>query len=367
MNGTVVYQYNPPDWDQERFLSLGGFTVVFLNYNKAKYIERSVASALAQDFPLCEMFFMDDASTDGSGDMMERLVREYRGRHKVTVVRNTENQHICGQWNIVSKLATGNWLGMFCADDIAHPDRITQAAKIVKRYPSLLGFYTGGEERSMDGKKVGRYAEWLKDEEAVGAMNPTDFLVEASSAVGATAFYHRSIFSRGLTKAPLDDALLRWIVQWEGRDNPELVWKTFKEIDTVDYTVGSGISSEMIFGGMEHRWAKEDYLKANEALRKFTILKQRSLMGVLDYYRKVAATRKYITAIRLGILLCESIVGNTFSRFFRVMPMVCALVFTSGARGSVKMKILKAVLKDFVREFFGLRAYLFLRWKCGNA
>ena len=64
MKGKISYIYTPEDWDQNQFLSLGGFTVVFLNYNKKSFIERSVESALSQDFPLCEMFFMDDASTD---------------------------------------------------------------------------------------------------------------------------------------------------------------------------------------------------------------------------------------------------------------------------------------------------------------
>jgi len=72
----ITYTYRPSDWDQERFLALGGFTVVFLNYNKMKFIERSVKSTLEQDFPLLEMFFMDDASKDGSGEEMERLMKD---------------------------------------------------------------------------------------------------------------------------------------------------------------------------------------------------------------------------------------------------------------------------------------------------
>lgn len=361
MVGEITYSYTPEDWDQERFLELGGFTVVFLNYNKAAFIEKSVASALNQDFERLEMFFMDDASPDGSGDTMEQLVRAYRGRHKVTVVRNTENQHITGQWNIVSKLATGNWYGMFCGDDVARPDRVTRASEIVKTYPTLLGFYTGGEERTTDGELVGRYGDWLTDEEAKGTMNPTDFLVEASSAVGATAFYHRRVFARQLTKAPLDDALLRWIAQWEGRESDALVWKTFKDIDTVDYTVGSGISSEMIFNEKNRGWKAEDYLKANESLRKFTALKLKSLRGVEAYYRGVGASREYLIAIRLGELLCESISGNTLSRLFSIVPRTVVLTIVSSAKGSVKKHILKSVLKDLAREFFGLRFYLFLK------
>ena len=50
--GIVTYEYLPENWRQERFLAHGGFTVVFLNYNKARFIKQSVTSALNQDYPI---------------------------------------------------------------------------------------------------------------------------------------------------------------------------------------------------------------------------------------------------------------------------------------------------------------------------
>ena len=104
-NSTVSYVYEPEKWDEAAWRETGAFTVVFLNFEKSKTIHKAVASALAQDYPFLEMFFMDDASSDGSGDVMEELVRAYRGRHKVSVVRNRTNVGITGQWNSVAKLA----------------------------------------------------------------------------------------------------------------------------------------------------------------------------------------------------------------------------------------------------------------------
>ena len=52
------YCYTPEKWSHDEFISFGGFSVVFMNYNKGHYIEHSVKSALEQDYPYLEMIFM---------------------------------------------------------------------------------------------------------------------------------------------------------------------------------------------------------------------------------------------------------------------------------------------------------------------
>ena len=53
----ITYSFIPNNWNQARFMELGGFTIVFLNYNKIKFIDRSVESVLNQ------MKFHKDLST----------------------------------------------------------------------------------------------------------------------------------------------------------------------------------------------------------------------------------------------------------------------------------------------------------------
>lgn len=365
MIGTIVYSYNPPNWDQEAFLALGGFDVVFLNYNKAKYVERSVASALAQDFPLCEMFFMDDASTDGSGDTMERLVREYRGRHKVTVVRNTENQHICGQWNIVSKLATGNWLGMFCGDDVAHVDRVSKVAEIIKACPSLRGVCTSA--RTVDagaGVVGGRIGDAYPSEGCCGIAAPLDFATRSSSAIGATTFYRRELFDAALPFAPLDDELLRWIEQLKGAGDPNVVWKFVMDVDTVDYTCGSGISTQGGVKATGHAFSAADWRKANEGLRRFTGLKLRSELGVREYFDRVKAPLDFRMALEVSVLRCRSVLGNTLSRVFYVMPMLAIRLLLCSGSWINKMLIFKAAVGDLMREFYGVKCWSYVQaWR----
>lgn len=226
----ITYSYIPGSWSHEAYVRSGGFVVVFLNYNKGALVEGAAKSALSQDWPMLEIFMMDDASTDGSGDIMERVAREYRGHHKVTVVRNLKNRSITGQWNLVSKLATGWWFGMFCGDDISFPDRVSKIAAILKEYPSALGICTNavvkGEDRTFC-KNNHKRGVWCGEN---GPLPPENFF-------GGMAFWHRCLFSDPLPWGNIDDILLQYraMVLGARRDSVSLVWAL--DINTVVYSL----------------------------------------------------------------------------------------------------------------------------------
>lgn len=250
---SITYTYEPPDWNQERFDALGGFTAVFLNYNKGAAVSSSVPSVLNQDFPLLEIFLMDDASTDGSGEVMEKIAREYKGRHKVIVVRNRVNQTICGQWNVASKLATGRWFGMFCGDDVAMPDRVSAVAERLKQYPHALGICTRMKTR--DGIfGIEDPFVWRGD----GGKLPANMF-------GASTFWNRELFDSELPRCNLDDYLLQCmaVIRSWGSPYPILVWAT--DLITVNYALTGMtnlLSTNMVkgigLGPALKRWKIED-------------------------------------------------------------------------------------------------------------
>lgn len=234
----VKYSYVPLDWSQTEFLRLGGFVVVFLNYNKGSLVVDAVRSALEQDYPLLEMIFLDDNSTDGSGDEMERIVRTYRGRHKVMVVRNKQNQTIAGQWNIASKLASGTWLGMFCGDDVAFPNRVSVVAKLVHEYPTAWGICTNALIAGSDDKTFcanRKRGTWSGEN---GNLPPENMF-------GGMTFWNRAIFDTELPRCNMDDYLLQYMVmiRRSKEDSVSLVWAL--DINTVHYSL-SGITNRSI-------------------------------------------------------------------------------------------------------------------------
>lgn len=342
--GRIAYSYTPEDWSQEEFLRLGGFTVVCLNYNQLKYIEKSVAAALAQDFPRLEMFFMDNASTDGSGDLLEKLVRPYRGRHKVTVVRNEVNVYITGQWNIVSKLATGNWFGMFCGDDVSLPNRVSLVADIIKGEKSLLGISTSYYARNLLTGEISGPICQLSEERryfrgtSCGVGGPT---------IGATAFWHRSLFAMPLVYVPLDDILLRWLIFLHSKSTEDAVWVWVGELKTIEYGVGRGITNCDVTS--ENSSAHSRRLAELKSQRRFYSLLERTLRGVHEMF-----VSQHASETKLRVLNTELVVANCFAHgTFRRM-------LTLGDLFRLDKTNRRICLRRFICEFFGLKIGAFL-------
>lgn len=244
-NSNIVYCWEPDGWDESAWRKAGAFTVVFLNFEKSKTIRKSVASALEQDYSLLEMFFMDDASSDDSGDIMEELVRLYKGRHKVSVVRNKKNVGITGQWNTVAKFAKGEWLGMFCADDESYPQRVSVISKLIKTYPSLLGVCTGLDYFDIrDGKLRKDLKRYNGIVIAYGDDEP-NLISEKTWPCGATSFWHRSLFDTPLPSVPFDDLLLKWRLHMNATGLNKPVYLMDFTAHTVKYFVGEGLWSSI--------------------------------------------------------------------------------------------------------------------------
>ena len=359
MNGRVSYLYTPESWSQEQFLAMGGFTVVFLNYNKISMIEKSAASALNQDFPLLEMFFMDDASSDGSGDVMEQIVREYRGRHKVAVVRNDENQYITGQWNIVSKLAMGNWFGMFCGDDVAHSDRVSVIAERIRQFPTLKGIATAAVDIDAATGKV------LPDQHYVDAP----FFIDGGSTWssfasrfkpnGSTTFWHRSLFSSPLPRVPMDDGYLLFRLFLWNRENRGPIFLYDSLLQTIDYSLGAGVSACGISVDLVAP-KRIDWVGRERQYKLF--------VGKMMRTKKVAITDAIdegvgvdeLGAFSYGMWKDRIYVADTTGRLMLLFPLFGFIL-----RGRVcsrdKVRLLKMFVYLFFREFFGLTALSFVR------
>ena len=352
MVGEIRYSYAPRDWDQERFLGLGGFVVVFLNYNKVKFIGESVASALNQDYPLLEMFFMDDASTDGSGDIMERLVREYRGRHKVTVVWNSENQNITGQWNIVSKLATGYWYGMFCADDIAHKDRVSVVSRRIAQYPSLRGLCTAVNAIDVftrEKKTFGVCADVVQS----GKVSLEPLCRQNPPIIGATAWWHRDLFKERLPKGPLDDVILRWILQCKYDGFEDAVWMWVGESKTIDYSLGCGVSSPGRDGRVPTNRVDE-WLSCKARIRSFAEISFKTWVGLKEYYLRIGAKGKYLSIADSMQCYYACVTGNTVKRICQ-FPKIISLILDRANDNGVVLMAVRTWIKLLIQEFFGCR------------
>jgi hypothetical protein len=96
-------------------------SVVMPVYNAAPFLSASIRSILDQTFPDFEFVILDDASTDGSAEMLH----DWASRdHRIRLLRSPVSLGTVGSSNRVVAEACAPICARMDADDVSHPDRL---------------------------------------------------------------------------------------------------------------------------------------------------------------------------------------------------------------------------------------------------
>jgi glycosyltransferase involved in cell wall biosynthesis len=161
--------------------------------NARPYVEQTIRSVVAQTFPSWEMIVVDNASEDGSADLVEALAR---GEPRIRVLRNAADLGHSGGLNRGLAECRGRWIARIDADDVALPTRLERQLDFVRRNPdvkvtSCLAYYIDS-----NGTRVGRtthdlidrnaFARYMDRNEPIGILHPGALIDRATlAAVGA--------------------------------------------------------------------------------------------------------------------------------------------------------------------------------------
>lgn len=96
-------------------------TVIMPSFNAEKTIRHAVKSILGQTWQELELIIVDDASVDGTWEIIKDLRQQDR---RITAVRNAENVGPYVSKNLALSIAKGVYITGHDADDWAYPDRI---------------------------------------------------------------------------------------------------------------------------------------------------------------------------------------------------------------------------------------------------
>lgn len=107
-------------------------------FNCAPYLTGLLQSIRAQSFTRWEVVAVDDASTDGTADLL-RSIRDPRFR----VVLSRENLGLGLRLNQIADLAQGEYIARTDADDLMHPERLSRQMACFAEDPTLDVCATG--------------------------------------------------------------------------------------------------------------------------------------------------------------------------------------------------------------------------------
>lgn len=107
-------------------------SVVFPNYNHARFLPVQLNSMLSQSFRPKEIIIIDDASTDNSVEIIEGFARK---EPCIRLIRNGRNMGTEYNINRLMEMASGEYIYLSAADDKVLPGFFEKSMTLLAQYP----------------------------------------------------------------------------------------------------------------------------------------------------------------------------------------------------------------------------------------
>lgn len=110
-------------------------SVIMPCYNMEKYVADSIASVVKQTYPHWELLIVDDASTDGTVEIVKNLCNN---DDRIHFEVKAKHSGIADTRNLCIQMAKGRFLAFLDADDIWHPEKLETQVRFMLE--SHVGF-----------------------------------------------------------------------------------------------------------------------------------------------------------------------------------------------------------------------------------
>ena len=128
-------------------------TVAIPVFNQRWCINDAVHSAIQQDPASVETLVVDNCSTDGTWEELQK----YRASG-VRLLRNERNLGLFGNFNRCLEAAASPYLRILCADDVLPTDCLREEIAILERHPGAAMLSTCGRYVDPEGRDMGPFA-----------------------------------------------------------------------------------------------------------------------------------------------------------------------------------------------------------------
>jgi glycosyltransferase involved in cell wall biosynthesis len=132
-------------------------SVFITSYNQKHYLIEAIESVLAQTLTPSQIVVVDDASTDGSRE----VIRGYKSRYPelIEAIFHARNQGVSAARNDALRAVTGDYVSFLDGDDKFLPAKLEKEAKLLAQNPEARIAYSNYYRIAESGLRYGVWAE----------------------------------------------------------------------------------------------------------------------------------------------------------------------------------------------------------------
>lgn len=119
--------------------TLGKVSVVVTAYNHRQFIRPCLNSIKSQSYPHWELIIVDDASTDGTREVITDWLREQTPaiRRRTRLIRFRHNAGYARALSAGLRAARGRFVALQDSDDLSHPNRLRQQVQFLHQHRTV--------------------------------------------------------------------------------------------------------------------------------------------------------------------------------------------------------------------------------------
>lgn len=173
-------------------------SVFIISYNQKKFIEETLDSVFAQDYPNFEVVISDDASTDGTAEIIDEYSKK---NSRLVKVLNQKNLGITKNSNVCLQHCKGKYIAIMGGDDLLLSHKLSQQVnwleedihRVICGHDCEIFDDITGKTISIEipYRKAGyNLSSWIKN----GMLLPAQTLMVRASAIPEFGFDERTSF-----------------------------------------------------------------------------------------------------------------------------------------------------------------------------
>ena len=125
-------------------------SVNIVAFNAERFIAEAIESVLNQSFADYELIIVNDGSTDGTGDVIEK----YIGDERIKYHRFENNLGVAKARNEALSKSKGEYIAVLDADDVSLPNRLELQCRFLDQNPDCVAVGANAEVIDADGNHV---------------------------------------------------------------------------------------------------------------------------------------------------------------------------------------------------------------------